>query len=379
MYKKLPIAVFILWVAQSVFAQTPSPTPEIVGPILTEEIVVNVSAYNRDGSAAKNLGISDLVIVEGDRLRQAVTVTRKVPSVLIAMDTGGEIRQKKNINTTRQVAEALVTGLRDDASIALMHFYDRPEMITDEWSNDKDHLTRLIRSRTKFGRRATFTSGVEMAIKALSTAPTEDRHLIFITDGLDSVADREANAEMLERLWRAKFTVHVISYTQIEFETLKPQARIWREGENDPKRMPEEVRQMMIHSLPIKRLDAQAYMEQIYPRRLLSLVTDTPMIGSRRSQLRDLTSAHLQLSSMVLFTGGTIVLPDKLDEMTSQAAQIISAINAQFVVSFEPASPLAGVKEDEIRQIKITSRNSNITVDGRRHLIVFADIKKDHK
>lgn len=373
MFKNFPFyALFIACSFVAIVGQTPTPWPD--KPVVTEEIIINVSAFDRTGAAAQTLTTDDLVIMEDGRIRRPVSVARKTPSILIAMDTGGLIRQKKNINTTRQIAERLVNGLRQDARIGLMQFHDRPEMVTDEWTNDKAELVRLINSRTKFGRRATFTAGVDMAIDAMEKAPTENRHLILITDGQDSVIDREANRTMMQRLWRGNFTVHVVSYTQIEFETLKPQARIWREGDPFPKRMPDEVMQALIDSLPTTPFaHPQDLLAQVYPPRLLSLITDTSFIGSRRSQLRALTRGHLQLSAMTEYTGGTIVLPETIEEMAEKAEQIVSSINSQFVVTFEPARPLNEVTSDEIRLIKVNSRNTGLKIYGNRRLVVFAD------
>lgn len=375
MSEKYCIAVIVLIFAISGVSQTPSPTPETLGPILTEEVVINVTANSRNGSPAANLSVDDLVILDNGRLRPPTSVSRKVPSVLIAMDTGGEIRQKKNINTTRQIAEIIVNGLRDDAEIALMHFHDRQEVLTDGWTNDKQELVRIIRSRTNFGRRASFTAGADLAIKLLGSAPTDDRHLVLITDGVDAAIDREANAEMMQRLWRSGFTVHVISYTQMEFDSLKPQARIWRKGEPNPKRMPEEMLQALTDSLPLKRIEAEELMARVYPPRLIGLLTDTSFIGHRRSHLRALTRSHLQLSAMTEYTGGTFVLPETLEEMLEKTKIVIDSINSQFVVTFEPAQPVGEAAFTEIRRIEVSSRNRDIRVEGSRHLIVFAKQK----
>lgn len=374
---------FTLPIFLAVFAvpgafQTPAPTPPGDGTerIVTEEIVLNVSAFDRSGRSATSLQKEDLVIIEDERLHQANSVRRIPASVMIALDTGGEVRQKKNIITTRQVASRLVEMLSDESHISLMQFHDRVEFLA-EWSQDRQFLLGAIRNRTNFGRRASFISAIDFAIRAFDDTPTQNRHLILITDGLDSVEDMQKRSDVLKHAWMSGVVVHVISYTQIEFDALKPQAKIWRKGEHKPRRMPDEVMEAIISSLPMPRAEAIAFVNRVYPPRLLSLITDTPMIGSRRSHLRKLTSSHTQLSALAEYTGGIILLPESANEMIDKAVSIANFINSQFLITYEPRRMLKDVREDEIRDIRVSSRNPEISVEGARRLVIFAE--KDEK
>ena len=76
---------------------TPSPTPDDTVRIHTEEIKLNVLAFDEKGQFFKDVTASDLVITENNILHPPESVRRLPANVLIVMDTGGEMRAMKNI------------------------------------------------------------------------------------------------------------------------------------------------------------------------------------------------------------------------------------------------------------------------------------------
>src|SRR5690606_17733046 len=76
----------------------PTPPPEDTPVrIETEEIKVNILAYDEEGNFVTNVAEDDIVITEDDILHQATSVRRLPASVLIVMDTGGELRSQKTL------------------------------------------------------------------------------------------------------------------------------------------------------------------------------------------------------------------------------------------------------------------------------------------
>ena len=357
-------------------AQIPSPTPpEMPEKILTEEIVLNVTAVDRSGKFVSDVKKEDIVISEDGRLHQANSVRFVPASVLIAMDMGGEIRQKKNITTTRAIAQTLVAGLKGGTAIALMQFHDKVEFLS-AWSTDTTELMKIIGSRTSFGRRASFSSAAASAADFFQKSPRENRHLILITDGLDSVEDKSVRSESIRRLWQSGIVVHVISYTQIEYQAFKPQARIWREGDYDPKRMPDQVLASLAHSLPVRRLIAEEILKQVYQPRLFSILIDIPFLKSRREHLKALGTSQVQLSTLAAYTGGEFVLPDQLSEIVDQAERVSQSINSQYVVTYSPKRPLKETLVDEIREVSVSSKRPDLDLRASRRLVVFAAEEK---
>ena len=354
------------------YAQNPVPTPpDQLEKVETEEIRINITAIDRDGKFIPDVRKEDLVISEDGRLHQANSLQALSASVLIAMDTGGEIRQKKNIATTRLVAESLVGSLHGGTKIALMPFHDKVEFLSD-WSTDRNELLNIIGNRTSFGRRSSFSGAAISAVDFFAKTPSENKHLVLITDALDTPEDKEARSQAVRKLWESGIIVHVISYTQIEYEAFKPLTKIWRDGEPNPKRMPEEVMESLVYAIPVRKILARDILRQIYQPRLFSIVIDMPFIKNRREHLKSLATSQLQLSILASYTGGEFLLPESLTEMVDQAARVSHVINSQYVITYSPKRSLRDTAVDEIRQIDVSSRRPDLNVRASRRLVVFA-------
>ncbi|NOT49212.1 MAG: VWA domain-containing protein [Acidobacteria bacterium] len=350
------------------FSQTP--TPELPDKIATEEIRVSVSALDRAGNAVTDLQKDDLVISEDGRLHQASSVRALEPSVLIAMDTGGTIRQKKNLETTRSVASAFAGELNGKAQVALIQFHDRAERLAD-WTSDKREIVDVIYGKTGFGRRSSFTRGIEEAEAILASAPTLNRHLVLITDGLDTIEDEAARSAAIRKLWQSGVVVHVISYTELESKDQRPLGGLLQKGEHNPRRIPEHVMEELVYAIPVRKTIARDILRQIYQPRLISIIIDRPFLRAQKNQSKDLATAQVQLSVLSEYTGGEFYLPDNFAEMTEQGRQIAHNINSQYVVTYTPKRPIKEVAADEIRQIEVTSRRSGVEVRASRRLVIF--------
>ncbi len=347
-------------------AQTPTPEQ-----VITEEIRIPVAALDRSGSVAAELGIDDVVISEDGRLHQPSSVLRTPASVLIALDTGGTIRQQKNLATTRSVASALAGDLRIGTHFAVIQSHDRVDRLQD-WTSDKSTALTAIDKKTNFGRRSSFTLAIGEAEKILKAAPTENRHLVLITDGVDTIENEPARAEAIRRLWQSGVAVHVISYTLLEMKSQNFLGRLVQKGQDNPRRMPEEVLEQLIYALPVKKTVARDILRQIYQPRLISIIIDPPFLKAQRNQSKALATSQIQLAVLSEHTGGEFFLPDSLDEMTEHARVIARRINSQYVVTYSPKRPLKDVKDDEIRQVEVTSRRPDIDARASRRLVVFA-------
>ena len=352
-----------------VFATAQTPTPERV---VTEEIRINVSALDRAGNAFAALKADDLVISEDGRLHQASSVRKTPASVLIALDTGGTIRQKKNIDTTRSVASALVGDLTAGTHLSVIQSHDRVEPIIG-WNADKSTTLAAIGSKTAFGRRSSFTLAITEAEKIFASAPTDNRHLVLITDGLDTIENEPARSEAIRKLWQSGVVVHVISYTLLELVPQKFLGGMVQKGEHNPKRLPDEVMEQLLYAIPVRKTIARDILRNIYQPRLLSIIVDAPFLRAQKNHSKSLATAQLQLSVLSEHTGGEFFLPDTLDEMTDQARRIGQIINSQFVLTYSPKRPLNEVKTDEIRQIEVTSRGPDVDVRASRRLVIFGN------
>lgn len=348
------------------YAQTP-PSDE-AEKITTEEIKINVSATDRAGKFVADVKKEDLVINEDGRLHQANSVRLIPPSVLIAMDTGGVNRLAKNIQTTRKIAGNLIGALAPNASVAVMQFHDKVEFLSD-WKTDRAELLKIVENRTNFGRRSSFVGAIAAANDFLAAAPTENRHLILITDAADSRDDKQARAAAIRKLLIGGAVVHVVGYAQLEFAALAPQTKILREGDPNPRRLPPEIELAILgagsnSSLEIARL-------RRFPPRLLSVLTDYPFWKEKKSQTKLLIAAQIQLALLAELTGGELIMPESIEEIIANSAAIDRAVNSQYIVTYTPKRPLKDAAAGETRDIQVSSRRADLEARGARKLIVF--------
>ena len=107
--KFLVFASVLFIFSANILAQTPTPTPPDDKPevVYTEEIKLNIAAFDLNGNFADSLKKEDLVISEDGRLHQANIIQHTPAKVLILLDTGGESRVAKNFKTTRDTAKKI--------------------------------------------------------------------------------------------------------------------------------------------------------------------------------------------------------------------------------------------------------------------------------
>jgi Mg-chelatase subunit ChlD len=161
---------------------TPTPPKEDdTERVETEEIKLNVVAFDDNGNFVRDVKEPDLVITENNILHQPSSVRRIPANVLIVLDTGGEQRRVKNLDQTRRTARALVTALNDGDSIAIMQYSDTAEIV-GEWLTDKAEVSKTI-GRTNFGHSSVFASALDLARDFLSKNALENKHVVLISDG----------------------------------------------------------------------------------------------------------------------------------------------------------------------------------------------------
>jgi hypothetical protein len=79
-------------------APTPTPTPaDEIEHIKTEEIKLNVLAFDERGAFFPDVTANDVVITENNIIHQPSSVRRIPANVLVVMDTGGELRAVKSL------------------------------------------------------------------------------------------------------------------------------------------------------------------------------------------------------------------------------------------------------------------------------------------
>ena len=360
MPKFLLFVIFLIFTS-AVIAQTPTPPktdddqPE---KVFTEEVKLNIFAVNKNGEFADDVRREDLVIDENNILHQADSVRRLPANVLIMLDTGGEMRLAKGIEQTKATARSLIEKLDDRDSISILQYSDKAEIIA-EWT-DKKNALELLDTKLDFGRRSMFIDGLELATEFLKKSPVENRHLVLISDGTDSLNDAAERQTAVNRLLASSISVHVISYTALEQARLAPRAKNTTKNPL-PKALPPEV----AATLPNGARDV-ATAPNVGP----VIVTDRKFLNLMRARRQSLIDAEKFMSNLAADTNGEFILPADSDEMVEKTALVARVIDADYVITYTPKRPLNEAEKDEIRTIIVTSKRDGLDVQAKRKLFV---------
>lgn len=357
-------AILLLLIGFSAFGQSgrakpsPTPTPEDDVRIVTEEVKLNVLAFDNEGEFFRDVRSEDLVITDDNILHQPSSVRRIPANVLVVLDTGGELRAVKTLDQTRKTARALITALRQGDSVALLQYSDKPEILL-EWTSDKQAALDAV-SRAKFGKRSAFVDAVNLATDFMVRSGVDNKHLVLITDGTDSWGRSSARFDAFRRLLGTDISVHVISYTELESADIEPRTK-GVTNTPPPPAMPPEVAAQLPNGVRDR-----ATAPKVGP----TIITDRRYLKTMRQRKADLESAEEQLTKLAADTNGEMILPLSLDEMVERTAVVARMIDSSYVVTYTPKVPV-GEGSGE-RTISVTSKREGLIVESRRKLVVPA-------
>lgn len=363
------VLLFLILGVVEGFPQTSVPTPvrEERETVVTEEIKVSVAAFNEWGEFVSDVRKEDLVVSEDGRLQQASSIRHTPANVLIVLDTGGEMRS--NLSQTRAAAKNLVESLRGDDRVSIFQFADSVEMLAD-WTTDRSQILAVLDRKLSFGRRNALNEALNKAVEFFYKMPIENRHLVLITGGIDSFNDSAQRDAATAALMASDINVHVVSYTNLQRNSIAAQKAIFIEGEPKPQRLPEEV----ADTLPDWKGSGKKKM--VSPRdmakmpRLGSITLDRERIKRAKENVKELENGEQFLKRIAEDANGEILLPETFDEMIEKTATLAKTIDSQYVITYVPKRPLNDSPKGEIRRIEVTSRREGLEVESRRKFVV---------
>ena len=336
--------------------------------INVEEVQIPIAAYDAYGRLDPTLDLHDLLILENGVRQEARSVRRVTASVLLLLDTGGEINSAKNIRATREIARNLVSSLAPQDQISVMQFNSNVELLQD-WTSEKGQVTQVLETGLLSGKRAALSPALDAAVNQFRTQPVGCRHLVLVTDGVETPGTKPRRAEAIERLLASNATVHVISYTKISRESTNQALRIARN--RDKSTTPDAV----INSLPpddhgpVK--GGSFYLRQIHKPGGKTLDLDL----GRRRQIKLYQEAMIEgefmLTSLSKETGGSIWLSESLDQMIADGSKVARLIDAGYLITYRP-SPALTSSTNQIRHVEIVSRRVGLNIVSRRSYVVGA-------
>lgn len=340
---------------------SPSPTPDTV-KVFTEEVRLPIVAFDAYGHYDPTLELDDVLVLE-DGVAQQIRSVRHVPAnVLFVLDTGGELGglggMSKSTSLTRDVAAQLVGKLEHGASMAVMQSGNTAELV-QPWTTDKAAVLRTLKNKLNSSKRSRISEAIANASVQLKDRPEGSRHVVLITDGVDTPGGKVDRAEAMKQLIAARATVHVISYT--EFVRQKSETKPSKVGTG----------QRPTSSDPIRATDPTLPPGATRsPSFGISVRFDPAMRRMRKAYEADVKKSQQVLKNVADETGGKMMLPINSQEMLAQANEVARAIGAEYVVTYRPKRPLAEAEPGEYRRIEVASRRVGLSLQARRGYVV---------
>ena len=345
---------------------SPSPTPVSQEPdrvrVFTEEVRLPIEAVDSYGHYDPTLEPDDVLVLE-DGVAQQVRSIRHLPAnVLFVLDTGGELSGlgglSKSTGLTRQVAMDLVRKLQEGASMSVLQSNNSVELL-QPWTKDKQVVLKTLKTKVSSGKRSRFSEALAMAAQQLKDLPEGARHVVIITDGVDSPGGKIDRAEAVRRLIAARATVHIISYTELVRQ------------KSDSKTTAVSAGQRPTTSDPISQTDPTLPPGTTRsPSFGVSIRFDPAMRRQRKAYEADVKKSQQVLTDVADETGGKILLPISNDQMIAQAGEVARAIGSEYVVTYRPKRPLADASPGEYRHVQVSSRRVGLSLHSRRGYVV---------
>jgi VWFA-related protein len=371
-YLTLPVSFLIALICCASFCaaqnKTPSPSPSPTPPtgespdkvkIFTEEVVIPVSAYDDSGHLSVALEPDAIVVFEDD-VRQTVRSIRRVPAnVLLLLDTGGALNPAMNVSTTKEISTRLISNLRTGDRVAAMQFGNHLESISD-WTTERDQLIRGINTKLISGDRPQLIKALVAAAERLQEVPAGTRHLVLITDGVDSSGDAAALTRAIKQLLDANVTIHVIGYGTLGRKKIDKEHPLVKVTNKKPRSANDVAEDLMDPIGAGKR--------EIERRKKIYVILDTDFaMRKKRGAYEDATKkGELWLRSLAEETGGLVFIPQHLEEMSAGADEIAREIDSQYVVTYTPKRPLAEAAVEEYRRLNVVAGIIGLHVRARR-------------
>ena len=325
--------------------------------MFTEEVVIPVTAFDDSGHLSAALEPQDILVFEDD-VRQTVRSVRRIPAnVLLLLDTGGALNPAMSVSATKEIATRLISNLRAGDRVAAIQFGSHLELLND-WTTDRGQVIQALNTKLISGQRPQLIKALFAAALRLKEVPAGTRHIVLITDGVDSSDDAAALNEAIRQLLDANVTVHVIGYGALgrkKIDKQNPLVKITNKKRKSAKDVADELMN------PTQQPEYKKW-NKIY----VIVDTDFAMRKKRGAYEEATRKAELWLRSLAEETGGLVFIPRSAEEMTTRAEEIAREIDSQYVVTYTPKRPLAEAAVEEYRRINVAAGVIGLHVRARR-------------
>jgi von Willebrand factor type A domain. len=329
--------------------------------VFTEEVRLPVVALDSYGHYDPTLEPEDVLVLE-DGVIQQVRSLRHIPAnVLFLLDTGGELSglggMSKSTSLTKEVAANLIERLAEGSWISVVQSGNSAEVL-QRWTKDKAATLKVIRTKLYSSKRSRISDAIVVAAQQLKDRPEGSRHVVMITDGVDSPGAKTERAAAVKKLVAARATVHIISYT--EFVRQKSERKTTQVAVQMPTTSNPTV--WTDPTLPPGTTRSPAFG--------IGVRFDPAMRRQRKAYEADVKKSQQVLTNIADETGGKLLLPLSEAEMLAKSNEVARAIGAEYVVTYRPKRPLAEARAGEYRRIQVQSRKVGLSLHSRRGYVV---------
>jgi VWFA-related protein len=334
----------------------PTPTPQEREPqepirVFTEEVRLPIFVTDDQGRFDPTLELQDVIVLEDDQMQDIRSVRRIPANVVVVLDTSGGINPVMRTNTTRDVALMLINALKEGHQIALLQAGDRVETL-QPWTGDTEELRRALKTKLSSGRKKRISEALIEAAGQLKKQPAGSRHVVLVTDGVET--NDRSYAEAVRQLNAAQATVYVISYTAMGREAIKRNNPLVTYG-GPPRRTANDVAREADPTIPTARPNIN----------VATIDTDREMRRKRKEYANATLKSEERLTKLAQETGGRILLPMTDEEMLREGREVARDIGAQYLITYKPKRPLASSPPGEHRRIRVALRRQGLTVRSR--------------
>src|SRR5437762_353855 len=178
----------------------PTPPPDADQErVFTEEVRIPLFARDEYGRFDPTLERDDIVVLE-DNVPQQVRSIKRIPaSVILVLGTGGELNPAQRTSNTRKAALGVVSGLRAGDAVAVLQFDKKIELI-ESWTTDRELAKHAIESKLHTGSGARPADALQQAAQLFADQPMGNRHVVLVTDGVDTPGRSVSPDELLRIL-----------------------------------------------------------------------------------------------------------------------------------------------------------------------------------
>jgi len=346
---------------------SPSPTPKVEEQepvrIFTEEVRLPVAAVDQYGHYDPTLEPDDVLILEDGVAQQIRSIQRLPVNVLLLLDVGNELGLK-NTNVTRDVALRVVAILHVGNRMAVMQFATRPELL-QTWTTDKENVAKTLKTKLHSGKTSRLADAFAAAADQFKDTLPGTRHIVLITDGVESPGGRTTLTASLRQLNSIQASVHIISYTVLARRELENRNSVTKGGDG-------VQRDRNPGSNPVANGDPTLPpgTTRTPTFKVGSIDLDVAMRRRRKEYERATRESEGRLKDIAEESGGQILLPQSADQLASEAESVARDIGSQYVVTYRPKRPLAEARPGEYRRVEVASRRVGLYLRSRRGYVV---------